>query len=260
MLRLTISIICICLAPILCNSQENNKFIRPVPQHEIEVIAIDPGFGGNESGPVGCDASAIAKNINLQIAKRVADRIRKEFGHKVILTREIDASLTPEERTTIANTNNADLYISIHVNASENFSASGIETFCLNLTPDKDAIKIAAQENATSTKNIADLQSILTDLMHNAELHESKLLAKTIQENIYRQAKLVYPSLKNRGVKQAPLYVLLASQMPAVVIYTGFITNENECKLLVSQKYQELISIGIVEGIRTFINERRTQP
>jgi len=214
MLRIIITIICICLAPSLCNSQENSKSIERINQPEIDVIAIDPGFGGIELGPVGCNANAIAKNINLQVSKRVAERIEDELGQKVILTREIDADLTLEERTEIANTNQADLFISIHVNASGNPSASGIQTFYLNVSSDNEALKIAAQENASSTKNIVDLQSILSDLMYNSKFQESKLLATKMVENLYRQVKVEYPTVKNRGVKQAPLYVLLASQMP----------------------------------------------
>jgi len=260
MLRIIITIICICLAPNLCNSQENSKSIDRTSQPEIDVIVIDPGFGGNESGPVGCNANAIAKNINLQISKRVSERIKKELGYKVILTREIDGDMTLEERTAIANTNNADLFISIHLNASENPLASGIETFYLNLSSDNEAIKIAAQENASSPKNVANLQSILSDLMQNTKLQGLKLLAENIQENLYMQTTLEYPAVKTRGIKQAPLYVLLTSQMPAVVIYPGFITNTDECRLLVSETYQEKISIGIVAGIRDYLNESRTQP
>ena len=260
MLKTIIPIILICLAPNLCNSQENYRSIERNTQHAINVIAIDPGFGGIKTGPVGCDANVIAKNINLQISKRVADRIKKELGHKVILTREIDADVTLDERTAKANTNDADLYISIHVNASENTSASGIETFYLNLSLDNEAIKIAAQENATNPKTVADLQSILSDLVQNSRLHGSKLLAENIQENLYLQSTLEYPAVKTRGIKQAPLYVLLTSQMPAVVICPGFITNKDESKLLVSETYQEKISIGIVAGIRAYFNESRTKP
>lgn len=91
-------------------------------------------------------------------------------------------------------------------------------------------------------------------------MQESKVLANNVQGHLYRQVMMKHTTVRNRGIKQAPFYVLLGAQMPAVMIQTGFITNNSECKLLSSDKYQEEISIGIVVGLRAFIEERRTQP
>jgi N-acetylmuramoyl-L-alanine amidase len=172
------------------------------------------------------------------------------------MTRNNDKFLTLEERTAIANTKNADLFISLHTNANRDRRAYGIETYFLNLATDKDSILVAARENATSTKNISDLQVILNDLMQNSKINESSRLAGYIQESMYKHLKKKgYSRIKNKGVKQAPFYVLIGAQMPAVLIETSFISNQRECKRLINSKYQERLCEGIVFGIKKYIKE-----
>ena len=132
----------------------------------------------------------------------------------MILTRTTDRYLTLEERTAIANTKNADLFISVHTNAAKNKEAYGIETYFLNLATDNDAILVAARENATSEKNISDLQSILNDLMHNAKVNESSRLAGHVQSAMVGGLSKKYSSIKDKKVKQAPFYVLLGTRIP----------------------------------------------
>ena len=132
---------------------------------------------------------------------------------------------------------------------------TGVETYFLNLATDADAIRVAARENATSQKNISDLQSILTDLMKNAKINESSRLAGHVQTRMINTLKGKYSRIKNKGVKQAPFYVLLGAQMPAVLIETSFISNPRECRRLVTKSYQERLCRGIVEGIRAYIQE-----
>jgi N-acetylmuramoyl-L-alanine amidase len=171
------------------------------------------------------------------------------------MTRNSDRYLTLEERTAIANTKNADLFISIHTNSSKYRKAYGFETYFLNLATDDDAILVAARENATSTKNISDLQTILNDLMQNAKINESSRLAGHIQESIKNRMKKKYSKIRSKGVKQAPFYVLLGAQMPAVLIETFFISNSRECKRLTNLKYQDYLCDAIVDGIRNYIKE-----
>jgi N-acetylmuramoyl-L-alanine amidase len=174
---------------------------------------------------------------------------------EVFLTRNGDRNLTLEERTAIANTKNADLFISIHTNAARDRRAYGIETFFLNLATDNDAILVAARENATSTKNISDLQTILSDLMQNAKINESSRLAVHVQRSTSRHLKKYYSRIKNKGVKQAPFYVLLGAQMPSILIETAFISNSRECKRITNAKYQDRMVEAIVNGIRQYIKE-----
>jgi len=222
-------------------------------------IVIDPGHGGKDYGAPGYYKGVHEKKVVLAIAKRLANKIRKELKLEVMLTRNGDRFLTLEERTAFANTKNADLFISIHTNASRDRRAYGIETYFLNLATDEEAIRVAAMENATSTKNISDLQKILYDLMQNAKINESSRLAGYVQGTIVGHLKNKrYSRVKNKGVKQAPFYVLLGAQMPSILIETAFISNPRECKRLTNPQFQERLSEGIIKGIRSYI--RATSP
>lgn len=218
-------------------------------------IVIDPGHGGRDYGAPGYLKGVHEKNVSLELARRLAKKIREELGCEVIMTRNSDMNLTLEERTAIANTKNADLFISIHTNAVRNRSAYGIETFFLNLATDNDAIMTAARENATSTRNISDLQTILIDLMQNAKINESSRLAVHVQNSMSHHLRKHYSRINSKGVKQAPFYVLLGAQMPAILIEASFISNPRECKRLNSTRYQDRMSDAIVQGIRGYILE-----
>jgi N-acetylmuramoyl-L-alanine amidase len=218
-------------------------------------IVIDPGHGGKDYGAPGYLKGVHEKNIVLQIAKRLARKVEKELKCDALLTRTTDRYLTLEERTAIANTQNADLFVSIHTNAVRNRRAYGIETFFLNLATDDAAIRVAARENATSAKNISDLESILNDLMQNAKINESSRLAAIVQRETCLHLKKSYSHIVSKGVKQAPFYVLLGAQMPAILVETSFISNPRECKRLTSPKYQEQLCDGIIRGIRKYIKE-----
>ncbi|RJQ77339.1 MAG: AMIN domain-containing protein [Desulfobacteraceae bacterium] len=218
-------------------------------------IVIDPGHGGKDYGAPGAIKGVHEKHIVLEIARKLADRIRSELALEVILTRDSDTYLSLEERTAIANTQYADLFISIHTNASPNKEAHGLETFILNLATDDEAFLVAARENATSTKNISDLHSILKDLMQNAKVSESTRLASYVQQGTLLQVKKKNNGVRNKGVKKAPFYVLLGADPPSILIETGFISNHAECRRLIDSEYQDLLCRGIVDGIRRYIQE-----
>ena len=218
-------------------------------------IVIDPGHGGKDYGAPGYYKGVHEKEVALALAKKLAEKIRSELFCEVVLTRETDKYLTLEERTAIANTENADLFISIHTNSARDKRAFGLETFFLNLATDDEAIRVAAFENATSEKNISDLQTILTDLMQNAKINESSRLAAHVQSELFQHMQRSYNKVKSKGVKQAPFYVLLGAQMPAILIETSFISNPRECKRLTDIQYQDRLCDGIVKGIRQYIKE-----
>lgn len=218
-------------------------------------IVIDPGHGGKDSGALGNVKGVQEKKVVLDLSRLLADRIRKELGCEVIMTREGDSFLTLEERTAIANMKNADLFISIHTNACRARDAFGIETYILNLATDEDAMRVAAMENSTSQKNISDLQTILQDLMQNAKINESSRLAGYVQSSLCGYLKKRYKRIKDKGVKQAPFYVLIGAQMPSILIETGFISNREECRRLTNRDYQRHLCDGILEGIKTYINQ-----
>jgi N-acetylmuramoyl-L-alanine amidase len=221
----------------------------------VKTIVIDPGHGGMDRGAPGYKKGVYEKDIVLAIGKQLAEKIKTEIKCNVVLTRSTDKFLTLEERTNIANKNRADLFISIHTNASRSHKAYGIETYFLNLAKDRDAVSVAARENATSEKNISDLQTILDSLMRNTKINESSKLAKYVQGSIYSELRKKYSLIKNKGVKQAPFYVLIGARMPSILVETSFISNKRECSRLLKSDYQDKICDSIVSGIKDYIKE-----
>ncbi|MCF8027464.1 MAG: N-acetylmuramoyl-L-alanine amidase [Desulfobacteraceae bacterium] len=220
-------------------------------------IVIDAGHGGKDYGAPGYLKGVHEKNVVLEISKKLAARLREELGCEVLLTRDRDVYLTLEERTAIANTKKADLFISIHANAARNRNAYGIETYFLNLTTDEDSIAVAARENATSEKNISELQTILDDLMRNAKINESSRLATYVHKDLIGHLDGRYSRIHDKGVKQAPFYVLLGAQMPSILIETAFISNKRGCQRLTNSNYQKHLCDGIVKGVRRYIRDTR---
>ncbi len=219
-------------------------------------IVIDPGHGGKDPGAMAFGLKE--KDIVLNVARRTAEILEVKHNYEVLLTRDSDTFLSLEERTAIANTKNADLFVSIHVNAHPQKSAKGVETFYLNLATNAEAMRVAARENATSTHNISELQDILSDLMQNAKIKESSQLAEFVQTSLVTGLQKHKYNTKNLGVKQAPFYVLIGAEMPAVLAEISFITNPGEAKLLEDDNYLQSIAEQIAAGIVTFIEHRRT--
>lgn len=217
-------------------------------------IVLDPGHGGKDKGAIG-PHKIYEKDIALKIAKRLKTILETETGCKVILTRTKDHFLTLEERTAIANVEKADLFISIHTNAHRDRQLCGTETYFLNLSKDKESARVAAYENATSTRKISDLEGILKKLMLHSKINESRRLAKDVQNNIIGELKPKYSHLRNLGVKQAPFHVLIGAEMPAILIETAFITNEREERLLRDKKFQQYVAQGIASGIESYMQE-----
>lgn len=220
----------------------------------VRKIVIDPGHGGSDPGAPGYYKNVWEKDIVLKIAKKLAVRLRDVLKCTVVLTRSTDRKLTLEERTAIANTQRADLFISLHCNAAKNRKLSGIETYILNLATDEQAIAVAARENATSEKNISDLEYILSDLMKHAKIEESTRLANVVHTAFVGNMKKKYSRINNLGVKRAPFYVLLGARMPSILIETSFLSNKEECKRLMSDAYQTHISNSIALGVQKYIN------
>jgi N-acetylmuramoyl-L-alanine amidase len=215
---------------------------------KVRTIVIDPGHGGKDPG---CNYSGLKeKDIVLDIAKELKTLLQKDQSLKVYLTRDKDSYLPLEERTAIANKYKADLFISIHINAAPNKTASGIETYVLNVTNDASALEVAAFENKATTKSISDLQGILKDLMLNSKLEESMNLAYAVQKNLTASLKL--SKSQNLGVKQAPFYVLVGAQMPSILIEAGFLSNKADSGKLATAAYRKSVAAAIHKGITEY--------
>jgi N-acetylmuramoyl-L-alanine amidase len=215
-------------------------------------IVIDPGHGGKDPGCFH-KGGIKEKNIVLKLAKILAKKVEQKLQCEAVLTRTKDVFLPLEKRTAFANVKKADLFISLHINAHKLANVYGLETYFLNIATDERAVMVAARENATSEKNLSDLQAILNDLMLNTKISESSRLAHEVQKGMIGNTRKRYKSVKDLGVKQAPFYVLIGAEMPAILVETGFITNPRERKRLLSDQYLNSIADGIVSGIERYV-------
>ncbi len=218
----------------------------------VKRIVIDPGHGGKDPGTIS-PSGMKEKNIVLDVALRVATRLREKEGYEVILTRDRDIFVPLEERTAIANASEADLFLSIHVNAAPTKAARGIETYVLDLATNKDAMRVAALENATSARQVNDLQSILLDLMYNSKINESLKLAELVQDEMITGLNRQYRAVNNLGVKKAPFVVLIGAQMPSILTEIAFLSNPEEEERLRSDKYLASVADHISSGIGQYV-------
>lgn len=218
-------------------------------------VVIDPGHGGKDPGAIWQGLKE--KDLVLDIAKRVRDKVTKLTGCEALLTRSQDVFIPLENRTAFANTHEADLFVSIHINAATNTSLNGIETYFLNLASDEASMRVAARENAATHRSISDLQNILNDLMLNSKINESNNLARTLQNSILDSVHHGH-QIQDLKVKQAPFYVLIGARMPAVLTEVGFITNPQEHKLLSTAAYREQLAEGIARGIAAYSQKLKT--
>lgn len=219
---------------------------------KIRRIVVDPGHGGHDSGAVGAGGTK-EKDVVLAIGLKLAQKLREELGVDVVMTRSTDVFIPLEERTAIANKVNADLFVSVHANAALNRSASGIETYYLNLAKTEKAAQVAARENNTSLEKVSLLQAILFDLMANYKINDSAHLADEVQKALHKKISSSNTGVKNLGVKQGPFYVLVGATMPSILVETAFISNEAEEVRLKDPRYQERTAEGIMEGVRGYI-------
>jgi len=219
---------------------------------KVKRVVIDPGHGGKDSGAIG-GTGLTEKEIVLDVSKRLKKKLESNFGWDVILTRDSDVFIPLEERIAIANAKKADLFISIHANASRRREAKGVETYFLNLSSNSNAIEVAARENAVSLKNISDLQKILNELLLNSKINESSRLAGAVQKNLVETLNVTFTETKDLGVKPGPFYVLIGAKMPSILVEISFITNPHEETLLKSDAYREKINEGIFAGVKSYV-------
>ena len=221
-------------------------------------IVIDAGHGGKDPGAVG-PTGLKEKDVVLKIAKKVRDNLKKKLGWKVIMTRDDDRFIPLIERTGIANSENAALFLSIHANAYKDRKVSGIESFVLGTTTDKDALRLAAKENNISPKQVSDLQVILADLKLNDphKIIPSNHLADSVQRALVKNLHRQYEKIKDLGVKQAPFLVLMGAEMPSILVEVSFISNPREEKRLRNPRYLDALAGSIVDGLKKYAQDTK---
>jgi N-acetylmuramoyl-L-alanine amidase len=222
----------------------------------IPLIVLDPGHGGNDPGAVG-KGGLKEKDVALAIAKYTKNILEGEKKARVILTRDKDRYLALETRAWIANSKDADLFVSIHANAHKDRRVRGVETYYLDNTTDRAAMRVAAMENNTRNKRPDDLSRILIDLRCNSNAWESNALANTMQKALIEGLrKKGYGGSRDLGAKGSLFYVLIGAHMPSILVEVGFITNPSEEKRLKTQAYQKALAEGIGRGIIGYLGRR----
>ena len=221
-------------------------------------IAIDPGHGGHDPG-------AQVRGLNeaelvLDIALRLERLLVAEPGVEVVLTRRTNAYVALEERTAAANRSGADLFLSIHANASANASVRGFETYFLNFAPNPEAEALAARENAGSSRTMGNLPDIVKAIALNNKIDESRDFASMVHSSMLERLRKADRSVRNLGVKQAPFMVLIGATMPSVLAEVSFLTNRDDATLLRSQSYRQQIAEALFSGVMKYASSLKKPP
>jgi N-acetylmuramoyl-L-alanine amidase len=224
-------------------------------------VMLDPGHGGKDPGATG-EGGLSEKEVVLAISNRVGRKLAARLPVKVLYTRSTDVFVPLEERIAKANAAEADLFVSIHANASTNPDQQGVETYYLNNTDDRATIRLAALENGLRPggKNRNDsLSFLLSDLIQSGKEEDSIALAHSLQESLVSKVREQYLSVRNLGVKKGPFYVLVGAHMPCVLVETAFLTHRVEGRYLARAAYQEALAEGLFLGISHFLHTGRTE-
>jgi N-acetylmuramoyl-L-alanine amidase len=232
-----------------------------VNPHKDELIVIDAGHGGHDTGAQA--GGKKEKDLVLQIAKRVEKQLKKR-GHPVYMTRRTDKFLKLPQRTKFADKKNAVVFISIHANSvpkSKQNRVHGVETFFLQNTRDKKSQRIAARENKAVLKGTTKLsQNVIIDsVLSGPKIVESNKLAIDVHRRMMTNLRSKYSGVRDGGVRHAPFWVLVGASRPSVLIEVGYISHPRERKRLFTPQYQDLLAKGIVEGIDNYLANRKKE-
>ena len=229
--------------------------LRPRPSRGPALIVLDPGHGGTEPGAVNEAHGLLESELALDLAKRVAQRLRQSLpGSRVLLTRSAQKAPSLEERVALANAMEADAFVSIHLNASSGpVRKGGVTTFVLDTSEDRQALRLAARENGTPVSAVSAMQGLLAKLHRDGQAQGSRALAEQIQNRTVEQGRSVLPELADRGVRSAMFYVLVGARMPAVLLEASFLSHEPEARALATQGYRQSLASGIAAGVKEFL-------
>jgi N-acetylmuramoyl-L-alanine amidase len=212
-------------------------------------VVLDPGHGGHDPGAMGRGLNEA--DLTLDVALRLETLLLAE-GLEVVLTRRTDVYVPLEERTAIANRESADLFLSIHANASRNAAAQGVETYFLSFASSPDAEAVAARENSASSGGMHNLPDIVKAITLNNKLDESKDFAAMVQEALVSRLRRSNKNLRNLGVKKAPFVVLIGAGMPSVLAEISFLTNKQDLALLKTNTYKQRIAEALHASVMRY--------
>jgi N-acetylmuramoyl-L-alanine amidase len=216
-------------------------------------IVVDAGHGGHDTGTIGPDG-LLEKDLTLDVALRLGKLLEKRLGAEVVYTRDDDTFVPLEERTAIANQQQADLFISIHANSSSDPAARGVETYYLNFTSSADALAVAARENAVSDKSVHELQDLVKKIALKEKIEESREFAADVQQQLYAGLAAKVPAIRDRGVKKAPFIVLIGANMPSILAEISFLSNPTDEKRLKTAAYRQKVAEALYRGVARYAN------
>ena len=237
-------------APPETAAPEATPLIDLVPSGDLRAIVIDPGHGGGDDGVRGANGT-LEKDVTLAVARRLESAIEGRLGIRVILTRDGDQTVALDARAERANNNKADLFISLHANASTSAAAAGAEVFYLSLEEYGVEAERAAQRAGVALPvfggGTRDIELIAWELAQTRSLDRSAAFAGLVEEELRRRV-----TMSPRARQQGPFRVLVGANMPAVVIEMGFLTNPDEERALTSEPFQNAVVQAILESIIRF--------
>ncbi len=214
-------------------------------------IVIDPGHGGHDSGTLGA-GGIMEKDVVLDVALRLGKMLHDKLGAEIIYTRSDDTFIPLETRTAIANKAEADLFISVHANSSQDETARGVETYYLNFTSQPDALDVAARENAVSDAGVHQLADLVKKITLKDKIDESREFAADVEKGLYDGLRKGNDGLKDRGVKKAPFVVLIGANMPSILTEISFVTNGKDAAQLRTPEYRERVAASIFKGVASY--------
>jgi N-acetylmuramoyl-L-alanine amidase len=216
-------------------------------------IVIDPGHGGHDTGTIG-PHRLLEKELVLEVSRRLGKMLETRLGAEVVYTRKDDTFIPLETRTAIANQEQADLFVSIHANASDDPDARGVETYYLNFTSSRDALEVAARENAVSEKSIHELQDLVKKITLKEKIEESREFASDVQRALHSGLAAKSPGIRDRGVRKAPFIVLIGANMPSILAEISFVSNPGDEHRLRTSEYRQRIAESLYRGISKYVS------
>ena len=220
---------------------------------KIGKIVIDPGHGGHDTGTIGPNG-LLEKDLVLDVGKRLGKLLESRLGADVVFTRSDDTFIPLESRTSIANQEQADLFVSVHANSSRDPDARGVETYYLNFTSSPEALEVAARENAASDKSIHELQDLVKKIALKEKVEESHEFASDVQQSLHAGLSAKTSGVRDRGVKKAPFVVLIGANMPSILAEISFLSNPGDERRLKTPDYRQRIAESLYRGISRYVN------
>lgn len=220
---------------------------------EVKTVVIDPGHGGKDPGGIGSTYGLYESEVVLDVAHMLKERLEARYGLKVLLTRDRDRFIPLRERAAFANGENADLFISLHINKLPVENVSSVETYYFGAGSDERSLQVARAENRGSNYTIAEFREVIEELGNTMRTEESQRLAASTQRNMYRNLRRENPDLQDWGVRTAPFVVLVDVEAPAILVEMGVLSDPADEARLARASYRERLAATLEEGILDYL-------